>query len=117
MKPLSKKKEVDIIALLTKSSWTMMVAKSLGFFWNKVKRVRRKHCSSLDMLKHGCSNALIVFERREVVHLVTIGGLETAVKAVKVLRVCREVDFCDNTLWNALIDVDLRVCEIVPMPY
>jgi DNA-binding CsgD family transcriptional regulator len=47
MKPISKEKEVDIIALLIKGKNTREFAKSLGFSQSIVNRVRKKHCSSL----------------------------------------------------------------------
>jgi hypothetical protein len=50
------------------------------------------------------------------VRLVIVGGLEMAIEAAKVLRVDREVGFCDNTLRNALRDVGLRACEKIPKP-
>jgi hypothetical protein len=51
------------------------------------------------------------------VYLVTVGGLETAIEAAKVLRVDREIGFCDDTLRNALRDVGLRACEKIPKLY
>jgi hypothetical protein len=50
------------------------------------------------------------------IELVIVGGLEMAVEVAKVLRVDREVGFCDNTLRNALRDVGLRACEKIPKP-
>jgi hypothetical protein len=50
-------------------------------------------------------------------YLVIVGGLETEIEASKVLKVDREVGFCDNTLRNALRDVGLRACEKIPKLY
>ena len=49
-------------------------------------------------------------------HLVTVGGLETAIRVAKVLREDREVGFCDNTLRSALRDAGLSACEKIPKP-
>jgi hypothetical protein len=51
------------------------------------------------------------------VRLVTVGGLETAIEATKVLKVDKEVGFYDSTLQNALRDVGLRAREKIPKPY
>ena len=51
-----------------------------------------------------------------MMHLVTIGGLERTIEIAKVLKVERKVGFCDNTLQNALRDMDLRACEKIPKP-
>ena len=48
--------------------------------------------------------------------LVTVGGLETAVQASKVLREGREVGFYDNTLWSSLRDAGLSACEKILKP-
>ena len=47
---------------------------------------------------------------------VTVGGLETAVHATKMLREGRDVGFSDNTLRSALIDVGLGACVKIPKP-
>jgi hypothetical protein len=88
----------------------------LGFSQSTMNRVRRKHCSSLELPQRGHREILTPLEKRLAVRLVTIGGLETAVEAAKVLRVDMEVGFCDNTLRNALRDVGLRACEKIPKP-
>jgi transposase len=116
MKPISRESEVNIVALLIKGKSTREVAKSLGFSQSTVNRVRRKCCSSLELPKRGRREILTPSERRLAVRLVTIGGLETATKAAKVLRLDREVGFCDNTLRNALRNVGLRACEKISKP-
>jgi hypothetical protein len=99
-----------------KGKSTREVAKSLGFSQSSVNRVRRKNCSSLELPQRGRREILIPLEKRLAVRLVIVGGLETAVDATKVLRVGREVGFCDNILQNALRDVGLRACEKIPKP-
>jgi FixJ family two-component response regulator len=49
MKPISRKKEIDIVAILIKGKSTREIAKSLGFSQSIVNRMRRKHCSSLEL--------------------------------------------------------------------
>jgi transposase len=46
IKPISREKKIDIVALLIKGKSTREVAKSLGFSQSTVNRVRTKHCSS-----------------------------------------------------------------------
>jgi transposase len=116
MKPISGDKVRDIVALLMKAKSTRVVAKSLGFSQSTVNRVRKKHCSDLELPKRGVPKILSTSERRRAVCLVTVGGLETAVHAAKVLREGREVGFCDNTLRSALRDVGLSACEKIPKP-
>jgi hypothetical protein len=48
--------------------------------------------------------------------LVTVGGLEMAIEGAKVLRLNREVGFCNNILRNALRVVGLRACKKIPKP-
>ena len=79
-----------------------------------MNRVRKKHCSNLELPKRGVPKILTTSERRRVVRLVKVGGLETAVQAAKVLREGREVGFYDNTLWSALRDARLSACEKIP---
>ena len=79
-----------------------------------MNRVRKKHCSNLELPKRGVPKILTTSERRRAVHLVTVGGLETVVQVAKVLREGREVGFCDNTLWSALRDAGLSACEKIP---
>jgi hypothetical protein len=109
MKPISRAKKVDIFVLLIKGKSTREVVKSLGFSQSTMNRVRRKHCSSLELPQRGHREILTPLEKRLAVRLVTIGGLETAVEAAK-------VGFCDNTLRNDLRDVGLRACEKIPKP-
>jgi transposase len=116
MKPISREKEANIVALLIKGKSTREVAKSLGFSQSIVNRMRRKHCSSLELPQRGRREILTTSEKRLAVRLVIVGGLETAVEAAKVLRVNREVGFCDNTLQNALRDAGSRACEKIPKP-
>ena len=78
--------------------------------------MRRKHCNSLELPQRGCREILIPSEKRLAVRLVIVGGLETTVEATKVLRMDKEVGFCDNTLQNVLTDVGLRACEKIPKP-
>lgn len=113
MRPLLKKEEVDIIALFMKGSRTRMVAKFLGFSQSTVNRERKKHCSSLKLLQQGCSRILTVSENCQVVCLITIRGLITAIEATKVSRVDKEVGFCDNTLRRAMRSAGLIACEKV----
>jgi hypothetical protein len=96
MKPISREKEVDIVALLIKGKSTREVVKSLDFSQSIVNRVKMKHCSSLELPQQGCREILTASKKRLVVRLVTIGRLETVVEVAKVLRVDREVGFCDN---------------------
>jgi DNA-binding NarL/FixJ family response regulator len=49
MKPISREKEVDIVALLIKGKTTREVAESLDFSQSTMNRVRRKHYSSLGL--------------------------------------------------------------------
>jgi transposase-like protein len=116
MKPISREKKADIVALLIKGKSTKEVAKSLGFSQSTMNRVRRKHSSSLELPQRGRREILIASEKRLVLYLVTVRRLETTVEAAKVLRVNREVGFCDNTLRNALTDVGLGACEKIPKP-
>ena len=116
MKLISRESEVNIVALLIKGKSTREVTKSLGFSQSTVNRVRRKCCSSLELPQRGRREILTPSERRLAVRLVTIGGLETAFKATKVLRLDREVGLCDNILRNALRNVGLRACEKISKP-
>jgi transposase len=116
MKPILKEKEADIVALLIKGKSTREVAKSLDFLESTVNRVRKKHCSSLELPPRDCKEILTTLEKRLAVRLVTVGGLEMVVEAIKVLRVDRDVGYCDNTLRNALRDVGLRASEKIPKP-
>jgi transposase len=109
-------KEANIVALLIKSKNTREVVKSLGFSKSIVNRMKRKHCSSLEMPQRGRREILTTSKKQLAMCLVTIGGLEMAVEAAKVLRVDMEVGFCDNTLRNALRDVGLRACEKISKP-
>ena len=69
----------NIVALLMKGKSTRVVAKSLGFSQSMVNRVRKKHCSNLELSKRGVPKILTTSERRRLMRLVTVGGLETAV--------------------------------------
>jgi hypothetical protein len=116
MKPISRKKEVGIVALLIKGKSTREIAKPLGFSQSTVNRVKKKHCSSIELLQWGRREILTDLKKRLAVYLVTVGGLETTVEATKVLRADREVGFGNNTLQNALRDVELRAFEKIPRP-
>ena len=116
MKPISRKKEANIVALLIKGKRTREVAKSLGFSQSTMNRVKKKHCSSLELPQQGHREILTPLEKQLAVHLVIVGGLEMVAEAAKVLKVDKEVGFCDNTLRNALKDVGLRACEKIPKP-
>ena len=111
-----REKEVDIVVLLIKGKNTRKVVKSLGFSQSIVNRVKRKHCSSLELPQRGCRELLTTLEKQFEVCLVTVGGLEMTVEATKVLRVDMEVGFYDNILRNALRDVRSRACEKIPKP-
>jgi hypothetical protein len=79
MKPILRDKEVDIVALLINSKSTRQVAKSLNFSQSTVNRVKKKHFSRLILPQRGCRETFTFSEKRLVVRLVTVGGLETAV--------------------------------------
>ena len=51
MKPISKDKVRDIVAFLIKGKSTRVVAKSLSFSQSMMNRVRKKHCSNLELPK------------------------------------------------------------------
>lgn len=116
MKPISREKETNIVALLMKGKSTREVAKSLGFAQSTVNRVRKKHCSSLELPKRGRREILSASEKKLALRLVTVGGLETATEVANLLRVNREVGFCDNTLRKALRDGGLKAFEKMPKP-
>ena len=79
MKPISGDKMRDIVAILMKGQSTRVVAKSLGFSQSMVDRVRKKHCSNLELPKRSVPKILTTSKRRRAVRLLTVGGLETAV--------------------------------------
>ena len=106
----------DMVTLFMKGKSTRVVAKSLGFSQSTVNRVRKKYCSNLELPKRDVPKILTTSERRRAVRLVTIGGLEIAVQATKVLREDRKVDCCDNTLRSALRDAGLSAYEKIPKP-
>ena len=106
----------DIVGLLMKGKSIRVVAKSLGFSQSTVNIVRKKHCSNLELPKRGVPKILTTSERRRAMRLVTVGGLETAIHAAKVLREGREVGLCDNTLRSALRDARFSFCEKIPKP-
>ena len=53
----------DIVALLIKGESTRVVAKSLGFSQSTVNRVRKKHCSNLELPKRGVPKILTASKR------------------------------------------------------
>ena len=106
----------DIVVLLMKGKSIRVVAKSLGFSQSTVNRMRKKHCSNLELPKRGVPKIFTTSKRRRTVRLITVGGLEIVVQAAKVLREGREVGFCDNTLRSTLRDAGLSACEKIPKP-
>jgi hypothetical protein len=78
--------------------------------------MRWKHCSSLELPQQGRREILTTSKKQLAMCLVTIGGLEMAVEVAKMLRVVRKVEFCENTLRNALRNVGLKACEKIPKP-
>lgn len=63
IEPISEDKVRDIVALLMKGQSTRVVTKSLGFSQSTVNRVRKKHCSNLELPKQGAPKILTTSER------------------------------------------------------
>ena len=49
IKPILRKKEINIVVLLIKGKSTREVVKSLGFLQSTMNRMRRKYYSSLEL--------------------------------------------------------------------
>ena len=102
MRPISQEKEQNIVALIEKGRSSREIAKSVGLAQFTVNRVRKKFSTSMALSKGGRPKVLTEWEKRYASWLVTIGGLETATEASKMLRREMGVKMCDNTLRDAL---------------
>src|SRR6478672_4363637 len=102
MRPISRDKEANILALIEKGNSSRKIARSLGLSQSTVNRVRKRHSHNLDLSKGGRPRVLTEQVKQYASRLVTVGGLETATEVAKVIRRETGVQMCDNTLRNAL---------------
>jgi transposase len=102
MRPISWEKEQNIIALIEKGRSSREIIKSVGLAQSTVNRVRKRLSTSVALSKGGRPKVLTKWEKCYASRVVTVGGLETATEASKVLWREMGVKMCDNTLRNAL---------------
>ena len=88
--------------MIEKGRSSKEIAKSVGLAQSTVNKVRKRLSTSVTLSKGGRPKVLTEWEKRYASQLVTIGGLETATEALKMLRREMGVNMCDNTLRNAL---------------
>ena len=85
MRPISQGKEKNIVALIEKGRSSREIAKSVSLAQSIVHRVRKRLSTSVALSKGGCPKVLIEWEKCYASWIVTVGGLETATEASKVL--------------------------------
>lgn len=117
MRPISRDKEANILALIEKGNSSRKIARSLGLSQSTVNRVRKRHSHNLDLSKGGRPRVLTEQEKRYASRLVTVGGLETATEVAKVIRRETGVEMCDNTLRNALREQGLSSSKKIKKPF
>jgi 6-phosphofructokinase len=77
MKPILYAKEVETIALLKKQMKCREVANIVEFSQSKMIRIRKNHFKNIVMPRRGRPQTLTTWEKRNIVCLVTIGGLDS----------------------------------------
>ena len=85
MRPISREKEQNIGAFIEKGRSSREIAKSVGLAQSTVNRVRKRLSMSVALSKGGRPKVLTEWEKRYVSRPVTVGGLESATQASKVL--------------------------------
>jgi transposase len=85
MRRISQEKEQNIVALIERGRSSREIAKSVGLAQSTVNRVRKRFSTSVALPKGGRPKVLTEREKRYASWLVTVGGLETATEASKVL--------------------------------
>ena len=85
MRPISWEKEQNILALIEKGRSSRKIAKSVGFAQSTVNKVRTRLSTSVALSKEARPKVLTKWEKRYASRLFTVGGLESATEASKVL--------------------------------
>jgi hypothetical protein len=81
-----------------------------------VNRNRKKYFENIVMPRGGRPQALITWEKRYAVKLVTAGGLNSAVEATRKLKSASGAHVCVKAVTNALRKVGLGLTEKVSKP-
>ena len=89
----------------------------MGLSQSTVNRVKKCHAHNLELSKGGRPKVLTDWEKRYASRLVTVGGVETATEAAKMLRKETGVEICDNTLRNALREQGLSSFSKIEKPF
>jgi transposase len=92
------------------------VAEIVGLSQSKMKRVKKKHFENIVIPRIGKSRALITWEKRFALRLVTAGGLNLAIEAIRELKSAIGVDVCVETMRNALRKTNLGLAKKVSKP-
>lgn len=117
MRPISREKEQNIVALIERGNTSREIADIVGLSQSTVNRVRKRLPHNLELSKGGRPKVLTEWEKRYASRLVTVGGLQTATEVAKVLRRETGVEMCDNTLRNALREQGLSSFTKVEKPF
>jgi hypothetical protein len=111
MKPISYKKEIDIVSLLKRQMNSRKIIDIVGLSQSKVNRIRKKQFKNIIMPRGSRSQPLTTWEKRYVVRLVIVG-----VEAIRELKSASEANVCVETRRNALKEAGLGLAEKVSRP-
>jgi hypothetical protein len=92
------------------------VANIVDLSQSKVNRIRKKYFENIVMARRGRPEVLIIWEKRYVVRLVTIGGLILAIEAIRELKNASGFDLCVEIVRYALRKAGLESTEKVSKP-
>ena len=99
---ISQENEQNIVALIEKEKRSKEIAKSVGLAQSTLNEVRKRFSTCVALSKGGHPKVLKEWEKPYASRLVTVGDLETATEASKMLPREMGVKMCNNTLRNVL---------------
>ena len=108
MKSLSTDKENNVVALLEKGSNIRKMSNILGVLQSIINRVRKKHGMDVELSKEGRPSILTTLKKQFVAHLITVGGFQTTIEAIRELEREVGVDVCEEFVRNALRELELQ---------
>ena len=85
MRSISREKEQNVVALIKKGRSTREIAKSVGLAQSTINRVKKRFSTNIVLSKSSHSRVLIEWEKRYDSRLVTVGGVDIATEAAKVV--------------------------------
>ena len=117
MRPISKERHDDAIALIHQGLSLRKIASKLGIGHNSVKRIKNGICSYILPVSSGRSALISLRQENQIIRLICSGQINTATDAQKYLKEFHGVHVCSQTVANMLKKRGLRSAVKVKKPF